>query len=72
MKRWCSRLAQSRWSALLAAALCIPMAVHAADAATDVAFGPAPVPGYLGKVLQPLSVGDPLLPGAFQVKASWD
>lgn len=69
MKRLCFRLERCYWRVWLAVTLCIPMAVPAADVATDVAFGPSPVPGYLGKVLQPLSAGDPLLPGAFQLKA---
>lgn len=58
-----------RWSALSFAALCMPVAVLAADVTTDVAFGAPPVPGYLGRVLQPVTRGDPMLPGTFELKA---
>lgn len=59
---WC-------WRALLSAALCVPVAVLAAGATTDVAFGEPPFPGYLGRVLQPIAAGDSMLPGTFGLKA---
>ncbi|MDA8519456.1 hypothetical protein [Acidovorax sp. NCPPB 4044] len=57
------------WQSALALLLLLPGAASAADVATDVAFGPPPMPGYLGRLLQPVKAGDPLLPGSFDLKA---
>ncbi|RAR76954.1 hypothetical protein AX018_104112 [Paracidovorax anthurii] len=69
MKRLSCRMAWSRWWMVPAALLWAQGALCAADVPTDVAFGRSPMPGYLGRVLQPVVAGDPLLPGAFDLQA---
>lgn len=58
-----------RWWMALAALLWMPAALCAVDAPTDVAFGRSPMPGYFGRVLQPVAAGDAMLPGTFDLHA---
>lgn len=53
----------------LAALLWLQAGWCGAEVPTEVAFGPSPMPGYLGHVLQPVAAGDPLLPGIFDLHA---